>query len=128
MLPPTVQGVLVNTGQSCIAPTRILVHKDREAEAVGVIVRRCSTAPGRRSVAEGAHIGPVVNKTQFDKIQGLIQSAIDEGATLETGGTGLPTNVNRGYYHQADGLLGRHARHAHRQRGNLRPCRDDHGL
>ena len=40
----------------------------------------------------------MVNKAQFDKIQGLIQSAIDEGATLETGGTGLPSNVNRGYY------------------------------
>jgi aldehyde dehydrogenase (NAD+) len=40
----------------------------------------------------------VVNKAQFDKIQGLIQSAIDEGATLETGGTGLPSNVNRGYF------------------------------
>jgi aldehyde dehydrogenase (NAD+) len=49
-------------------------------------------------LTEGAHIGPVVNKTQYDKIQGLIQSAIDEGAKLETGGTGLPTNVNRGYY------------------------------
>jgi aldehyde dehydrogenase (NAD+) len=49
-------------------------------------------------MAEGGHIGPVVNKSQYDKIQGLIQSAIDEGATLETGGTGLPSNVNRGYY------------------------------
>src|SRR3546814_12050958 len=49
-------------------------------------------------MTEGGHIGPVVNKAQFDKIQGLIQSAIDEGATLETGGTGLPAYVNRGYY------------------------------
>src|SRR3546814_15889914 len=49
-------------------------------------------------MAEGGHIGPVVNKAQFDKIQGLIQSAIDEGATLETGGTGLPANVTRGSY------------------------------
>jgi aldehyde dehydrogenase (NAD+) len=47
---------------------------------------------------EGGHIGPVVNKTQFDKIQDLIQSAIDEGATLLQGGTGMPDNVNRGYY------------------------------
>ena len=49
-------------------------------------------------LTEGAHIGPVVNKGQYDKNQGRIQSAIDEGAKLETGGTGLPTNVNRGYY------------------------------
>jgi aldehyde dehydrogenase (NAD+) len=47
---------------------------------------------------EGAHIGPVVNKAQYEKIQGLIQSAIDEGATLETGGTDRPADLNRGYY------------------------------
>ena len=44
------------------------------------------------------HLGPVVNKAQYDKIQELIQSAIDEGATLLHGGTGLPDNMNRGYY------------------------------
>jgi aldehyde dehydrogenase (NAD+) len=47
---------------------------------------------------EGMHLGPVVNKTQYEKIQGLIQSAIDEGATLETGGTDRPADMNRGYY------------------------------
>ncbi len=98
VLPPTVQGVLVNTGQSCIAPTRILVQKDREAEAVGVVKAMFDATQVGDPLAEGMHIGPVVNKAQFDKIQGLIQSAIDEGATLETGGTGLPSNVNRGYY------------------------------
>jgi aldehyde dehydrogenase (NAD+) len=98
VLPPTVQGVLVNSGQSCIAPTRILVQKDREAEAVGVIKAMFDGTRVGDPQAEGGHIGPVVNKAQFDKIQGLIQSAIDEGATLETGGTGLPSNVNRGYY------------------------------
>ncbi len=98
VLPPTVQGVLVNSGQSCIAPTRILVQKDREAEAVGIIKAMFEATPVGDPLVEGMHIGPVVNKAQFDKIQGLIQSAIDEGATLETGGTGLPANVNRGYY------------------------------
>lgn len=98
VLPPTVQGVLVNTGQSCIAPTRILVHKDRKDEAVAVIKGMFDQTQVGDPMQEGMHIGPVVNKTQHDKIQGLIQSAIDEGATLETGGTGLPANVNRGYY------------------------------
>lgn len=98
VLPPTVQGVLVNTGQSCIAPTRILVARDREAEAVGVIKSMFEATPVGDPLTEGMHLGPVVNKAQFDKIQGLIQSAIDEGARLETGGTGLPANVNRGYY------------------------------
>jgi len=98
VLPPTVSGVLVNTGQSCIAPTRILVQKDQEAEAVGIIKGMFEGTPVGDPLTEGMHIGPVVNKAQYDKIQGLIQSAIDEGAKLETGGTGLPTNVNRGYY------------------------------
>jgi aldehyde dehydrogenase (NAD+) len=98
VLPPTVQGVLINTGQSCIAPTRILVQKEREAEAISVIKAMFDGTQVGDPLTEGGHIGPVVNKAQFDKIQGLIQSAIDEGATLETGGTGLPANVNRGYY------------------------------
>jgi aldehyde dehydrogenase (NAD+) len=98
VLPPTVQGVLVNTGQSCIAPTRILVPKERKDEAVAVIKTMFEATQVGDPMAEGMHIGPVVNKAQHDKIQGLIQSAIDEGARLETGGTGLPANVNRGYY------------------------------
>ena len=98
VLPPTVQGVLVNTGQSCIAPTRILVQKDREAEAAGFVKTMFEATPVGDPLTEGMHLGPVVNKAQYDKIQGLIQSAIDEGAKLETGGTGLPSNVNRGYY------------------------------
>jgi aldehyde dehydrogenase (NAD+) len=98
VLPPTVQGVLANSGQSCIAPTRILVAKEREAEAVGVVKAIMDSVSVGDPLTEGAHLGPVVNKAQYDKIQGLIQSAIDEGATLETGGTGLPANVNRGFY------------------------------
>lgn len=98
VLPPTVGGVLANTGQSCISPTRILVQKDRKTEAVGIIKAMFDGTQVGDPTQEGAHIGPVVNKAQFDKIQELIQSAIDEGATLETGGTGLPSNVNRGYF------------------------------
>ena len=98
VLPGTVSGVLVNTGQSCIAPTRILVPKEREAEAVGFIKAMFDGTQVGDPLTEGAHIGPVVNKTQYDKIQDLIQSAIDEGAKLETGGTDRPANVNRGYF------------------------------
>ncbi len=98
VLPATVSGVLVNSGQSCIAPTRILVHKDQEAEAVGFIKAMFEGASVGDPLSEGAHLGPVVNRAQYEKIQGLIQSAIDDGAKLETGGTGLPTNVNRGFF------------------------------
>jgi aldehyde dehydrogenase (NAD+) len=98
VLPPTASGPLVNAGQSCISPTRILVQNDQVADAVGIIKGMYEATQVGDPLTEGAHMGPVVNKTQFDKIQALIQSAIDEGAVLETGGTGLPANVNRGYY------------------------------
>ena len=97
-LPGTLQGVLVNTGQSCIAPTRVLVPRERQAEAAAFAKAMFEATPVGDPLAEGMHIGPVVNKVQFDKIQDLIQSAIDEGATLITGGTDRPADLNRGYY------------------------------
>ncbi|HMT44872.1 MAG TPA: aldehyde dehydrogenase family protein [Chakrabartia sp.] len=98
VLPATVSGVWINSGQSCISPARILVHKDQEAEAIAVVKGIMEAMPVGDPLQEGGHIGPVVNKSQYEKIQGLIQSGIDEGAKLETGGTGLPSNVNRGYF------------------------------
>ena len=98
VLPPTASGPLVNAGQSCISPTRILVQKSDVPAATAIIKGMYEGTQVGDPLIEGAHMGPVVNKAQYDKIQGLIQSAIDEGATLETGGTGLPANVNRGYY------------------------------
>ena len=98
VLPPTVHGVLANSGQSCIAPTRLLVHVSQVDEATqvvkGIMEATAVGDPGEM----GAHIGPVVNKAQFEKIQALIQSAVDEGATLVTGGTGRPDGRNAGYY------------------------------
>ena len=99
-LAPTAMGPLVNTGQSCIAPTRILVPREREAEAAAFLAAMYGATPVGDPLTEGGHLGPVVNKAQYDKIRGLIQSAIDEGANLECGGTDLPANVNRGYYIQ----------------------------
>ena len=98
VLPPTVQGVLANSGQSCIAPTRLLVHASQVAEATGIVKAMMEGTQVGDPAVMGAHIGPVVNKAQFDKIQGLIQSAIDEGATLVTGGTGRPDGRNAGYF------------------------------
>ncbi len=98
VLPPTASGPLVNAGQSCISPTRILVQKNDVPAATAIIKGMYDGTQVGDPLTEGAHMGPVVNKSQYDKIQGLIQSAIDEGAVLETGGTGLPANVNRGYY------------------------------
>ncbi|MET3827164.1 aldehyde dehydrogenase (NAD+) [Sphingomonas sp. PvP055] len=98
VLPPTVQGVLANSGQSCIAPTRLLVHASQVEEASAIVKAMMEGTEVGDPTQMGAHIGPVVNKAQFDKIQGLIQSAIDEGATLVTGGTGRPDGRNVGYF------------------------------
>lgn len=99
-LPPTIAGVIVNSGQSCIAPTRVLVPQARKQEAIDSIKTIFDSVEVGDPQKEGGHIGPLVNKAQFDKVQGLIQSAIDEGARLEIGGVGLPSTVNRGYYVQ----------------------------
>ncbi|MFM5886049.1 MAG: aldehyde dehydrogenase family protein [Novosphingobium sp.] len=99
-LPAVAMGPLINTGQSCISPTKVLVAKDREAEVVGFYKAMYSATPVGDPMAEGQHLGPLVNKAQYDKVKSLIQSAIDEGAPLETGGPDLPANVNRGYFIQ----------------------------
>jgi len=98
VLPPTVSGVLANSGQSCIAPTRLLVHASQVDAATQVVKTMMEATPVGDPAVMGAHIGPVVNKAQYEKIQGLIQSAIDEGATLVTGGTGRPDGRNAGYF------------------------------
>ena len=99
-LPSTLSGPLVNTGQSCISPTKVLVPRERLAEAEQFAGAMYAATPVGDPMAEGQHLGPLVNKAQFDKVRGLIQSAIDEGAKLVTGGPDLPKGVNRGYYIQ----------------------------
>ena len=93
-----VHYMMGNSGQSCNAPTRILVPNDKMDEAIEA-ARSAAESIGVDDPAKpGSHIGPVVNKTQFDKIQELIQQGIDEGATLVTGGTGRPEHLPVGYY------------------------------
>ncbi|WP_109807569.1 aldehyde dehydrogenase family protein [Sphingosinithalassobacter portus] len=94
----TLGSVLVNSGQSCIAPTRLLVPKDRMDEAVGIATEVMKRTQTGDPMEEGRHIGPVVNKAQFDKIQGLIKKGMEEGAKLETGGPGRPDGVDTGFY------------------------------
>ena len=97
-LPATVAGVLANSGQSCIAPTRLLVHEDQVADVTALVKSMMDATPVGDPAEVGQHIGPVVNKAQFEKIQALIQSAIDEGATLVTGGVGRPDGLDHGFY------------------------------
>ncbi|MGC3937790.1 aldehyde dehydrogenase family protein [Roseobacter sp. EG26] len=86
-----------NTGQSCNAPTRMLVHKSRYDEAVEMAAETAMGTHVGPASEEGKHIGPVVSKAQFDKIQKLIEVGMGE-ARLVAGGLGRPDGLNRGYY------------------------------
>lgn len=87
-----------NSGQSCNAPTRMLVQRDIYESAVETareIADSTSVGPASES---GRHMGPVVSQAQFDKIQGLIETGISEGARLVAGGLGRPDGLNSGYF------------------------------
>jgi len=87
-----------NSGQSCNAPSRMIVplSKMKEVAAIAKGVAEKTKAGDPRG--DGTTIGPVVNRVQWDKIQALIKKGIDEGATLVAGGPGLPEGVNKGFY------------------------------
>jgi aldehyde dehydrogenase (NAD+) len=87
-----------NTGQSCNAPTRMLVPAARHAEALEVAARAAATEVVGAQFAEGTTVGPVVSDVQWRKIQGLIEKGIAEGAQLVAGGTGLPDGISKGYF------------------------------
>ena len=94
-----VRQIMTNSGQSCNAPTRMLVPTKRMDEAIAA----AKEAAAQVTVGDptgNAMLGPVVSKTQWDKIQDLIQKGIDEGATLVAGGTGRPEGLDKGYYVQ----------------------------
>lgn len=91
-------GMCMNSGQSCNAPTRMLVPNARMDEAAGIAKAAAEQVKVGDPAAEGTTIGPVVSEVQFEKIQNLIQKGIDEGATLQTGGTGRPDGLNAGFY------------------------------
>jgi len=95
-----IRNVMSNSGQSCDAPTRMLVEKSIYERAVKEAAEEANNIKVDRAQKKGDHIGPVVSKTQFDKIQGLIQSGIDEGATLVAGGLHRPDGFNKGYFVQ----------------------------
>ena len=87
-----------NSGQSCNAPTRMLVQREVYDQAVETAAEVANNLEVGSSHEEGRHIGPVVNEVQFNKIQDLIQKGIDEGARLVAGGVGRPDGLNRGFY------------------------------
>jgi aldehyde dehydrogenase (NAD+) len=92
-----VRGVMGNSGQSCNAPTRMLVPNSRMAEALA-IAKTAAEATTVGDPASGASIGPVISVQQWDKIQTLIHKGIEEGATVIAGGLGKPAGLETGYY------------------------------
>ena len=93
-----VRGCFSNSGQSCDAPTRMLVPADRHAEALEIARATAATMVVGDPHDPATTHGPVVSDVQWGKIQRLIQTAIDEGTHLVCGGPGLPEGVSKGYF------------------------------
>ena len=87
-----------NTGQSCNAPTRMLVPKSRMDEAAAFAAEVADTIKVGAPDADGIEVGPLVSETQWSKVQSLIQKGVEEGATLAAGGPGKPQGLGTGYY------------------------------
>ena len=93
-----VRACFNNSGQSCNAPTRMLVPRARLAEAAAIAKETAEATIVGDPRGEKTNLGPVAGKAQFEKVQKLIEKGIAEGADLVTGGTGRPHGLDRGYY------------------------------
>ena len=87
-----------NSGQSCNAPTRMLVPEARMKEAAGIAAAAADSLRVGNPREKGIDLGPVVNRTQWEKIQRLIETGVAEGARLAAGGPGRPQDLNTGFY------------------------------
>ncbi len=93
-----VRNIMSNSGQSCDAPTRMLVEKSIYKRAVKEAADEANNIKVDMASKKGDHIGPVISKKQYDKIIDLIQSGIEEGATLVAGGPDRPVGLEKGYF------------------------------
>ena len=93
-----VQACVMNSGQSCNAPTRMLVPRAKMGEAIAAAKAAAEAVKVGDPATDGTTIGPVANATQFAKVRGLIQKGIDEGAELVIGGPDRPSGISRGYF------------------------------
>ena len=93
-----VKGTMSNTGQSCNAPTRMLVPATRHDEALKIAKDAAEQLTTGNPKNEETDIGPLVSEVQYNKVQRLIEAGISEGATLVTGGSGKPEKLDSGYY------------------------------
>ena len=93
-----IKGMCRNSGQSCNAGTRILVRNDKMEEAAAIAAAAAESLLVGDPTDEATKVGPVVSELQFNKIQGLIEKGIEEGATLVAGGPGRPDGIDTGYF------------------------------
>jgi aldehyde dehydrogenase (NAD+) len=105
-IPRDMGDVCANSGQSCNAGTRFLVPASRLAEAEPIAKKAAEDIKVGPPEEPGVQIGPVISQAAYDKVQRLIQSALDEGATLVTGGLGRPEGLDKGYYVRPTVLTG----------------------
>ena len=87
-----------NTGQSCNAPSRMLVPADKLAEAEAIAAKVTESVVVGDPASEGTTMGPVVSEMQFNKIQGLLEAGVAEGAKVVVGGPGRPEGLDKGYF------------------------------
>src|SRR5437879_11834982 len=93
-----VQSGVLNTGQSCNAPTRMRIPRSKMAEAVAAAKRAADAVTVGDPSADGITIGPLASEAQFEKVQRLIKKGMEEGAELVTGGPGRPDGIKKGYF------------------------------
>jgi aldehyde dehydrogenase (NAD+) len=94
----SITRLMVNSGQSCNAPTRMLVPAEKLADVEAIAKRAADAVVVGDPQSAATAIGPLVSKIQFDRVQGYLKKGIEEGAKLVTGGPGRPDGLNKGYY------------------------------
>ena len=94
----SVDECMFNTGQSCDAPTRLLVERSCYEEVLEIAKRAANSITVGDPAQEGDHVGPLFDQIQFERVQTMIQKGLDEGATLLTGGLGKPEGYKTGWY------------------------------
>tara|TARA_B100000780_G_scaffold278508_1_gene252257 strand:- start:5796 stop:7220 length:1425 start_codon:yes stop_codon:yes gene_type:complete len=94
----SVQECMFNTGQSCDAPTRLLVERCCYDQVLAIAKRAAENQAVGDPTQEGDHIGPLFDKIQYDRVQAMVQTGLDEGARLLTGGLGKPDGFNTGWF------------------------------
>lgn len=97
-VPDGVRRAFINSGQSCIAPTRMLVHKEQLAQAVAIARDAANSMAIGDPYSPATSLGPVANAAQFSRVQALIRAGIEEGASLVCGGPGRPAGLDRGFF------------------------------